>query len=287
MKVSIIIPTYNEERNIGMCLESLFKQTLQGASLQGLEVIVVDDGSSDNSKVITQKLKLQIKGQKLILLEQNHKGAGAARNLGAKHSIGEILVFVDADMTFNINFINDLIKPIVDGKVVGTFSKNEMLANKNNIWAICWNLNRGLPGDRMHPVGYPDTQKVFRAILKSEFDRVGGFNEKAGYTDDWSLSERLGIEARVAPGAIFYHRNPDSLKEVFVQSKWMAKRKYKFGLFGLIIALLRVSLLVSLLKGLFLSIRYHALAFVVFKLVSDLGQFFGILEYQIFRKVSK
>ena len=285
MKVSIIIPTYNEEQNISACLDSLFRQTYKD-----FEVIVVDDGSSDNTlleirnSVAKPKMECQFE---ICILHQAHRGAGAARNLGAKKAEGEILVFVDADMTFNINFINDLIKPIVDGKVVGTFSKNEMLANKNNIWAICWNLNRGLPGDRMHPVGYPDTQKVFRAILKSEFDRVGGFNAKAGYTDDWSLSERLGVEARVAPGAIFYHRNPDSLKEVFIQSKWMAKRKYKFGLFGLIIALLRVSLLLSLLKGLFLSIRYHALAFVVFKLVSDLGQFFGILEYQIFRKVSK
>ena len=280
MKVSIIIPTYNEEKNIEACLESLFKQLYRD-----FEIIVVDDGSSD--KTLEVLSKFQITKDKIQILKQNHLGAGAARNLGAKKAKGEILVFVDADMVFDSDFLNDLIKPIIGGETIGTFSKNEMLANKNNVWAVCWNLNRGLPKNRMHPADYPDSQKVFRAILKSEFDRAGGFNEKGGYTDDWSLSERLGVEALVAPGAIFYHRNPDSLGEVFVQSKWMAKRKYKFGLLGLTVVLLRVSLPVSLLKGVFLAVAYRTPAFIVFKIVSDWGQFLGILEYQIFKKVSK
>ena len=280
MKVSIIIPTYNEEKNIEACLESLFKQLYRD-----FEIIVVDDGSSD--KTLEVLSKFQITKDKIQILKQNHLGAGAARNLGAKKAKGEILVFVDADMVFDSDFLNDLIKPIIGGETIGTFSKNEMLANKNNVWAVCWNLNRGLPKNRMHPADYPDSQKVFRAILKSEFDRAGGFNEKGGYTDDWSLSGRLGVEALVAPGAIFYHRNPDSLREVFVQSKWMAKRKYKFGLLGLVVALLRVFLPMSLLNGVFLAVAHRVPALIIFKLVSDWGQFLGILEYQIFKKVSK
>lgn len=277
MKVSIIIPTYNEENNIEACLVSLWKQ-----SHKDFEVIVVDDGSTDNTLSEIRNSKFEI-----CILRQAHKGAGAARNLGAKVATGEILVFVDADMTFEANFIQELIKPIVDGKVIGTFSKNEMLANQNNQWAVCWNLNRRLPRNRMHPVNFPNTQKVFRAILKDEFVRIGGFNEKAGYTDDWSLSERLGVEAQVAPGAIFYHKNPDSLKEVFIQSKWMAKRKYKLGLLGLTIALFRVSLPISIVWGIILAVRYQLLSLFLFKIVSDMGQFLGILEYQIFKKVSK
>ncbi|OGM56044.1 hypothetical protein A3F62_03950 [Candidatus Woesebacteria bacterium RIFCSPHIGHO2_12_FULL_44_11] len=280
MKVSVIIPTHNEEKVIGECLESLKLQ-----SYKDMEVVVVDDGSTDNSKVKIQKSKF--KSQNFRFLKQSHKGVGAARNLGSEKASGEILVFVDADMTFAENFITKLVQPIIDQKTVGTFSKEEYLANKDNVWARCWNINRGLPLDRMLPKNYPDKQKVFRAIKKSAFEGVGGFDEQAGYTDDYSLSDKLGVKAVAAPGAKFYHKNPDSLKEVFIQSRWVAKRKYKLGIVGSGIALVRVFLPLSLILGLILA-TYHLLPkFVIFKLISDFGQFVGVLEYMLLGKVAK
>jgi glycosyltransferase involved in cell wall biosynthesis len=282
MKVSIIIPVYNEYKNIGTCLASLSRQTYKN-----FEIVIVDDESEDNSKLKVQSIKLQLKSQNLQILEQKHKGAGAARNLGAKHAKGEILVFVDADMTFKEDFIEKLVDPILKGKVIGTFSKDEFLSNKDNIWAICWNLNRGLPANRMQPLNHPDHQKVFRAILKKKFEEVGGFDEKAGYSDDWSLSQKLGVEAIVAKGAVFYHKNPESLSEVYVQSKWAGKRRYKLGVIGYLIALVRVSLPISILLGLLYAVSYKLYAFFLFKIVSDFGQFVGILEYVLLKKVSR
>lgn len=274
MKVSVIIPVYNEEKVIAECVESLNNQ-----SYGDLEIVVVDDGSTDatQSKIVNVD----------IVLTQNHKGAGAARNLGASKANGEILVFVDADMTFDKDFIKNLIEPIKNGKVIGTFSKEENLANKDNIWARCWNINRGLPIDRMHGRDYPDHQKVFRAIKKDAFEKVGGFDEAAGYTDDWSLSERIGVEAIAAPNAVFYHRNPESLSEVFVQSRWMSKRKYKFGTIGYVSGLIRVLLPVSVVIGIYKSILISDYHFLIFKTVSDLGEFVGIIEYSLLGKVSK
>lgn len=264
-KVSVIIPTYNEAKVIGECLESLNKQTLKD-----VEIIVVDDGSTDNTVDILSEYKI---------IEQAHKGAGAARNLGAKHARGEILVFVDADMTFDPNFLRKLIEPIEHKATKGTFSKEEYVTNWENVWARCWNINNNLPSKRRLPASYPDTQKVFRAILKSEFEKVGGFDEKAGYTDDWTLSEKLGYEAINAEGAIFYHRNPDNLSEVFNQAKWVAKRQYKYGLVGFVAALLRTSLPISILIGLYKSIKFSILQFFIFKVVYDFGAFLGLLDY--------
>ena len=207
--------------------------------------------------------------------------------MGAKKAIGEILVFVDADMTFDKNFIFSLVQPIILGKSVGTFSKDEYLGNKESIWAICWNINRGLPRNKMHPENYPDSQKVFRAIKKSKFTEAGGFNEKAGYTDDWSLSEKLGLEASAAENAVFFHKNPATLREVYIQSKWMAKRKYRLGYLGYLLALLRVSFPVSLVKGVFISLAERIPAFLIFKLVSDWASFVGIVEFIFIGKVSK
>lgn len=278
MKISVIVPFYNEESVIEDCLRTLLLQ-----SYKNLEIILIDDGSNDKS---VQKLAKFV-GREIKLLKQNHKGAGAARNFGVKKSIGEIVVFIDADMTFHKDFIKNLTAPIINGKAVGTFSKEEFLFNKDNVWAKCWNINRGLPIDQMHPKDYPDTQKVFRAILKSEFEKAGGFDGKAGYTDDWSLSDKLGIEALNAPGTIFYHKNPSTLEEVFTQSRWIAKRKYKFGLFGSLAALLRVSLPVSIILGFIYAIKNSLPEFLVYKIVSDAGAFIGILEFVLFGKTYK
>jgi len=277
MKVSVIIPTYNEENVIKDCLESLARQ-----SYKDMEIVVVDDGSVDKTLAEIRDAKYEIR-----VFKQKHKGAGAARNLGARRAKGDILVFMDADMTFAPDFIKKLVGPIIKGKVVGTFSKEEFLANKDNLWARCWNINRGFPADRMHPSDYPDTQKVFRAITKSAFNKAGGFDEVAGYTDDWSLAEKLGVEAVVAPGAIFYHKNPDNLGDVFSQSRWMAKRRYKLGAAGGLIALARVSLPVAAVLGIVKALVHGLPAFVPFKIVSDLGAFLGILEFLALGKVSK
>src|SRR3989344_9240167 len=166
--VSVIIPVYNEEQSIGECLKSLKIQTYRP-----IEIIVVDDGSGDQTVNVISNYKSQITNLKLF--KQKHLGPGPARNFGASHASGEILVFVDADMTFDKNFMKDLVKPIVEGKTIGTFSKNEMVKNRNNILSNCWNINKNLPLDRMIAKNFPDEAPVFRAIIKKEFERVGGF----------------------------------------------------------------------------------------------------------------
>lgn len=278
MKVSVIVPVYNEEEVIEDCLFSLLGQTKRD-----LEIIVVDDGSTDS----TLKKVSQIKDSRIAILKEKHGGAGAARNRGAEIAKGEILVFVDADMTFDENFIENLTKPIIENQAIGTFSKEEYLENKDNVWAVCWNINRGLLSGKMHPLNFPKRQKVFRAILKKYFIKAMGFNEKMGYTDDWSLSERLGVEAINAQNSIFYHKNPSNLKEVFIQSRWMGKRNYKFGKIGSLAALFRSSLPFSIILGLIKSLKYKIPHFFIFKIISDFGVFLGIVEFYFLGKVSK
>jgi glycosyltransferase involved in cell wall biosynthesis len=272
MKISVIIPTYNEEDVILDCLRSLEMQ-----SFTNFEIIIIDDGSSDST---LDKVKL------FTVLHQQHLGAGAARNLGANSATGEILVFVDADMIFDKNFLKMLVRPIIAGKTKGTFSRDEYVSNWDNIWSKCWNLNEGWEDRKRHPKNYPDTQKVFRAILKSEFDKVEGFTA-GGYNDDWSLSQKLGILADVAPKAIFFHKNPDSLKEIFNHARWVGKRKYRFGLFGYLVALIRSSLPVSMIIGLTKAFIYSRPMFLIFKVVYDFGIFIGIINFMFTKRGGK
>lgn len=283
--ISVIIPTYNGKYVLEDCIESLGFQTYPH-----FEVIVVDDGSSDNTGDVVRNLKSHREAgysiSNLKFLVQNHKGAGAARNRGTKYAKGKILVFVDADMTFDKDFLEKLVEPIEKGEAKGTFSKEEYVSNWDNVWARCWNVNEGWEPKRRHSKNYPDHQPVFRAILKNEFDRVGGFIP-GGYDDDWSLSKKLGYEAVSAGGATLYHKNPGDLIEVFNHAKWVGKRKYKFGAIGALFALLRSSLPVSIAVGLYKSFRTSLPAFILFKIIYDFGIFIGILEALLLNKQFK
>lgn len=279
MKVSVIIPTYNEERVIAACLKSLSAQ-----SYKDMEIIVVDDGSTDKTGSI---LRRAVGTYGVKVFGQDHKGAGEARNLGSSHAKGNVLIFIDADMTFEKAFVKNLIEPILKGESKGTWSREEHVENWESDLARCWNINEGWEKGRRHPKKYPKTQKVFRAILKSEFDRVGGFDPSRGYSDDWSLSEKLGYEATEAKGAVFYHKNPDNLGEIFFQAKWIGKRRYKLGKIGALYALIRASLPESLWQGVVKAIMNKEPVFFIFKIVYDFGVFVGILEHLLTGKVSK
>lgn len=282
VRVSVIIPAYNEEQFIGECLNTLLSQ-----SYRNLEIIVVDDGSTDGTLKIIKNFKLKILNLKL--LHQKHKGPGLARNLGASFAKGEILIFVDADMTFEKNFVQDLIGPIIKGKTVGTFSKNEMVKNPKNIWSICWNINRNVPQDRMIPNNYPNESPVFRAILKKEFDKVKGFDTSGEYTDDWSLSKKLKVLAKVTGGALYYHSNPSTLTEFWKQARWIGKNEFITGsLLRRIRSLVLYSLPMSAAVGLFKSVINFNPSFLIFKIVYDLAiylsvikSFFGEAKYKI------
>src|SRR3989344_5567500 len=266
--ISVIIPAFNEEKTIGGCLNSIKNQ-----SYKQMEIIVVDDGSSDSTRNI-------VKGfSDIKLLTQSHKGPGQARNLGASNAKGEILIFVDADMTFDKNFIGDLVKPIVDEKTIGTFSKNEMVKNKDNVWSNCWNINKNLPRDRMIPDDYPNHAPVFRAILKKEFERVNGFETSGQYTDDWSLSRKLGRRSMVASGAVYYHSNPESLKEIWKQARWIGKNEFLSGdlprkIKSLFFYSFPVSFTFAILKS-FMNLNVY---FQVFKIVYDFGVFVSVMK---------
>ena len=265
--VSVIIPAYNEEKVIENCLKSLLNQ-----NYKLIEIILIDDGSSDKTLKIAKKYKIKT-------LKQNHKGPGPARNLGASYAKGETLVFADSDMTFEKNFIGDLVKPILQRKTIGTFSKNEMNANASNRWSVCWQINHGWPIERLVPQDYPDQAPVFRAILKREFDKVGGFDTSGEYTDDWSLSRKLGIKSTLARGAIYYHLNPSTFQEVFKQARWIGKNEFISGsLLCKIRSLFVYSLPASILVGIFKSIVKCQLSFVVFKIIFDLGVFVSVVR---------
>lgn len=90
-KVSIIVPVYNVDKYLDKCLKSLVNQTLSD-----IEIIIVNDGSTDNSQVIIDKYKSEFP-HKIRTFFQENSGQGAARNLGFANANGEYIGYVDSD----------------------------------------------------------------------------------------------------------------------------------------------------------------------------------------------
>jgi len=108
MKLSIIIPAFNEEKTVGIVLDSIIKLKLPGIDK---EIIVVDDGSSDKTSEIIEKVKKR--NPELIFL--NHKknqGKGAAVVTGIKNARGDYIVIQDADSEYDPKYIANLLVPI-------------------------------------------------------------------------------------------------------------------------------------------------------------------------------
>lgn len=264
-EVTVIIPTYNEESYIDACLSSLRAQ-----SHPAYEVIVVDDGSTDET--VSRATRYPVK-----ILHADHRGPGLARNKAAFLADSKILAFLDADMYFARDFLEKLVAPINEGKAVGTFSREEYVANPENLWARWWNINNGLPDHKRHPLDYPAEDTTFRAILRDEFRRSGGYDDM-GYGEDQSLYRKLGEKSLAAPGAVCYHFNPASAKEVFYSARWYGRGDQLTRTLG---NLLRHTLPFSIYLGLKKGLHRKSPGFVLFNILFDLGVLCGMVERRL------
>lgn len=281
-EISAIIPVYNKSKTILECIESLFNQTV----INRCEIILVDDGSTGGSRELLQSLSSQLtKKTEVRLYHQRHSGPGVARNLGARKANGTILVFVDADMVFEKNFLENLTLPIFLGKAIGTDSQEEYLANPGNFWAKSWNIGRfaaagfrNLPENHSIVPNKVRRSTIFRAIKKSVFDSVGGFETDGDYTDDESLYKKSGEKSLIVK-AKFYHYDPDSLSEVCKRAFWIGSGKNFTGYIGKKWGnLVKFSPPVSLVKGLFISVYYSFLPFIIFKVIYDFSVWLAIIK---------
>lgn len=103
VKISVIVPVYNVENYLRQCLDSIINQTLEE-----VEIICVNDGSTDKSPQILEEYAQ--KDERIKIINKENKGLGAARNTGIDHAIGEYIGFVDSDDWIDITMYEKLYK---------------------------------------------------------------------------------------------------------------------------------------------------------------------------------
>lgn len=106
MIVSVIVPVYNGEKYLKSCIESIIDQ-----SYKELEIIVINDGSTDNTSKILKEIART--DNRIIHIEQKNKGVSSARNRGIELSKGEFITFVDCDDTIKKNYVKSLVEKAI------------------------------------------------------------------------------------------------------------------------------------------------------------------------------
>ncbi len=192
---SIIIPLYNKENYILDTLNSVLNQ-----SFANFEIIIIDDGSTDNG----YKIVSQIKDDRIKLFKQKNLGVSITRNVGVKKSKGKYIALIDADDLWYENHLKELKKQINLFPKAALFCNNyEIIYNKNKKSNAVLNFEY-----KKEPLIVKDYFKasIINSVAwtsavsfsKEKFNKIGGFNEKLITGQDLDLWIRFALNHNVS-----------------------------------------------------------------------------------------
>ena len=208
-KLSVVVPFYNVEHYLGAALESVTRQTLRD-----LEVILVDDGSTDGSVVIAKDYVSR--DRRFRLIEQANKGLGAARNAGIREATGEYLAFFDGD---------DLLDPHAYGLLTGSLEKTGSDMATGDVRRLG---ATGLKKSRIHDGPFRKTvlrthvsrlpvllqdRTAWNKVFRRSFWDAHGFEFPGGVFEDGPVAIRAHVLASsvdVFHNVVYYWRLRDS-----------------------------------------------------------------------------
>lgn len=230
--VSILVPAHNEAKVIGKTVESLL---LLNYPKDKMELIVINDNSSDNSKDILEDIKNKYNNYNFTIINTDNltggKGKSNALNIGYTISKGEFIAVYDADNTPDRNALRYLIQTIVMddelGAVIGKFrtrNKNKNLLTKFiNIETLSFQwMSQAGRWELFNLCTIPGTNFILR---KSIIEEIGGWDSKA-IAEDTEISFRiykLGYKIKLVPQSITWEQEPETVKVWIKQRTRWAK----------------------------------------------------------------
>jgi glycosyltransferase involved in cell wall biosynthesis len=231
MQASIIIPTYNRRETVLRSVATLLEQDFFDSDY---EVIVVVDGARDGT---AEALRSMPSNSKLQVIEQDNRGPSSARNAGARRAMGNLLIFVDDDMTCVPGLVGAHVAAhAAQPGLVGMGAIYVSPDNPANLAADYF--AGGLGGvykSQCHDPGrlWPEGVWSFAntSVQREKLIEVGGFDERFRMREDAELGVRLfaaGLRPRIVAGAIAYHRCDKSASELSHDSEEFAEADLLF-----------------------------------------------------------
>ena len=199
--ISVVIPLYNKEQSVNATLDSVLAQTFHD-----FEVVVVDDGSTDESANVVRGF-LQ-KDNRIRLVEKENGGVCSARNQGIKESRGEYIAFLDADDNWDKDYLTEQVRMIRDFPEAAMWGINfAELSNGKLVRTLATGLSEGYRGyveNYFQMKGRVSDLFCSSSVVirKEVFEKVGGFDERIKYAEDNDMWFRIIATNKVA----FYDR---------------------------------------------------------------------------------
>lgn len=227
--ITVIIPVYNGGPTLGACLEGLQVQTHPPE-----EVIVVDDGSTDDTVTVAAGFPVRV-------LSQPKAGPAAARNQGALAAHGDLLLFTDADCVPDPAWVEHMAAPFHDPTVAGV--KGEYRTRQPELVARFVQQEYQERYDRMAGRAQIDFVDTYAAAYRRDlFLAAGGFDPifRSASVEDQEFSFRLAAQGQrlmYAAGAVVYHQHDRTLVEYIRRKFWigywkaLVMRRYPAKLF--------------------------------------------------------
>lgn len=270
-KVSIIVPAYNEEKNIGRTIKSLLNLKYPKDKLQ---IIVVNDESTDNTAEVVKKFK------NVLLVNNKHKGISkaSALNNGLRNANGEFVGCLDADSEVNNDVLLKML-PLFEDKNTGAVISTIKLKRVKNVYEniqkveyVLSNFTRKLMSkmDTLHIT--PGALSLYKTDLLKKYR---GFDEN-NLTEDLEIAMRLkadGYLIKIMPEAVSYTNVPSSFK-----SLWNQRVRWFRGFFYN--TLKYKKLILSKKHGLFGGFQMPLNVFTVFIIIF----MFSLMVYEFIRR---
>lgn len=214
--VSVIVPAYNEAAVIVNCVRSVLATTYQN-----IEVILVDDGSTDETAGIIRELSKA--DARIRWMSQDNAGKGAALNRGIRHSAGSILMFVDADGIFSPGTIAEMLKGFESDRV-GAVCGDDRPVNLNRVQtrllALISHLGTGVVRRALSVIGcLPIVSGNIGAFRRDVLEEIGYFREDT-VGEDLELTWRVhagGYQVAFQPHALVYAESPSTVRDLWKQ----------------------------------------------------------------------
>lgn len=213
MRISVIIPVYNGRQTLADCLQALQNQTHPPD-----EVIVVDDGSTDDSAMIAGRFGVKV-------LQQINAGPAAARNRGAVAATGDILLFTDADCIPAPHWVERMQAAFADPRIAG--AKGEYRTHQRELVARFVQQEYQDRYDRMAGKTTIDFVDTYSAGYRRElFLAAGGFDASfpTASVEDQEFSFRLAKQGHrlvYVPGAVVYHQHDRTMGQYCHRKYWI------------------------------------------------------------------
>lgn len=206
MLFSVVIPTFNRAGLLAATLATVRAQTLKD-----FEVVVVDDGSSDGTREYLRTI------DRVRVIEQDHRGPGAARNAGVAHAHGDYVAFLDSDDLWWPWTLSTFAKVIAESRPATVAGRYIDLPDERGLSAITeepvrWRVFDDYLSSSAQPISAGSGTIV---IERETFERAGGFSERPINAEDHDLMLRLG-EARgfaavLAPVTVAWRRHDSNI----------------------------------------------------------------------------